>query len=108
MVVHPDKQIVELMLDWATAGFVAPGVRRGSGSTAPEALTISAPVLPAGVGAGDELDAGVVRVAELIEGAATLEVSRSAGLVGAVMPSEDGPAEHEATSSAATPHTHVA
>ena len=33
--VHPDVQIVVLMVAWVTAGLVAPGVHTGSGSWLP-------------------------------------------------------------------------
>ena len=29
--VYPDRQIVELISDWVTAGLIAPGVQLGSG-----------------------------------------------------------------------------
>ena len=29
--VQPERQIVELIVDWVTAGFTAPGVQCGSG-----------------------------------------------------------------------------
>jgi hypothetical protein len=56
--VQPEEQMVVAMSAWVTAGFTEPGVRFGSGSTAPSAVTCSAPVLSAA--AGNAVDACAV------------------------------------------------
>jgi hypothetical protein len=58
------------MSAWVTAGLTEPGVRLGSGSTAPAALTVIPPVVSAGRGVVDvEAGFGFVVVA-VIDGTA--------------------------------------
>ena len=91
VLVHPETQIVVAMVDCVTSGLVAPGVRCGSGSTAPAALMVIPPVVSAGCGVAVVLTGvadGLVSVLVLLVVTATVGCGNEAVEVALSMPVE--------------------
>jgi len=103
--VQPLTQMVLLMLAWVTAGLAAPGVRLGSGRTAPDPLIVTPPVVSTGCGVVDLWATVRVVRAGLVDGA-TAEAAGALPLTAKLTGFEDCAAgfdddEHAAVANAA-------